>query len=272
MNEVQPLTRAACQHAELLDVGVGTGKWLAARSDAPRRRAPGRCRPEPAARSRGPRQPVSPCTSPTSPISIPTVFPAVKVVVFDNVLEHLPSSEAAEGFFARTCAIASHVVHIRHPSFEHEDYLAAMGLKQYWTDWPGVHTAHIRLARIRRDGGTTTASTTSASAGSCAPRTRTTRRSCPRPHHRTSARPSAVRARTGPTTNRGTARSRRVVFDRPVYFAFDLFFFLRSDAPTVQYRVDTDDAVARAHLLWPGASEGRSRPRVKRLLRRARGA
>jgi hypothetical protein len=34
---------------------------------------------------------------------------------------------------------------IRHPSFEHEEYLASLGLKQYWTDWPGVHTAHIRL-------------------------------------------------------------------------------------------------------------------------------
>jgi hypothetical protein len=42
-----------------------------------------------------------------------------------------------------------------------------------------------------------------------------------------------------------------VVFDRPVYFAFDVFFILRSDAPSVRYRVDTDEAEARPFLLWP---------------------
>ena len=71
----------------------------------------------------------------------PQAFPAVKIVVFDNVLEHLPSLASVEEVFQRACAIASHVVYIRHPSFEHEEYLASLGLKQYWTDWPGVHTA-----------------------------------------------------------------------------------------------------------------------------------
>src|SRR5204862_43767 len=74
----------------------------------------------------------------------PRAFPSVKVVVFDNVLEHLPSLDAVEAAFALACTIASHVVHVRHPSFEHEEYLATLGLKQYWTDWPGVHTAHVR--------------------------------------------------------------------------------------------------------------------------------
>src|SRR5260370_7914408 len=35
-----------------------------------------------------------------------------------------------------------------------------------------------------------------------------------------------------------------IEFDRPVYFGFDLFFFLRGDAPTVEYHADTDPQVA----------------------------
>ena len=144
MNEVQPLTTAACQHAELLDVGVGTGKWLVHEATRLGVEHPVGVdlNPRKVARAQAAGLPVY--QSDFADLD-PTAFPAVKVVVFDNVLEHLPSSEAAEGFFARACAIASHVVHIRHPSFEHEDYLAAVGLKQYWTDWPGVQIgrAHV---------------------------------------------------------------------------------------------------------------------------------
>jgi hypothetical protein len=56
----------------------------------------------------------------------------------------------------------------------------------------------------------------------------------------------------------------RVEFDRPVYFAFDVCFFLRSDAPSVQYRADMDDAVARPFLEWPDGDDRRRRVPVPR--------
>jgi hypothetical protein len=46
-----------------------------------------------------------------------------------------------------------------------------------------------------------------------------------------------------------------------------VFFFLRRDAPAVQYRVDTDDAVARPFLDWSDRDDGRG---IARLTRRAR--
>jgi len=74
-------------------------------------------------------------------------FPNVKVVVFDNVLEHLPSLDVVELAFERACAIAPRVLYIRHPSFEDTDYLDSLGVKQYWTDWQG-HTAHVRVQEL----------------------------------------------------------------------------------------------------------------------------
>ncbi len=43
-------------------------------------------------------------------------------------------------------AAARDFLFIRHPSFEDEHYLNAVGLKQFWTDWPGGHTAKLTVA------------------------------------------------------------------------------------------------------------------------------
>lgn len=69
---------------------------------------------------------------------------SVRFVTFDNVLEHMPDIEKAENALGIACRIAREFVYIRHPSFEDEAYLAALGLKQYWTDWTG-HPSHILL-------------------------------------------------------------------------------------------------------------------------------
>jgi hypothetical protein len=60
----------------------------------------------------------------------------------------------------------------------------------------------------------------------------------------------------------------RVEFDRPVYFAFDVFFFLRSDAPSVQYHSDTDAEVAHPFFEWPDRDSRRRRARVGSRARR----
>lgn len=69
---------------------------------------------------------------------------SVRFVTFDNVLEHMPDIKKAETALGNACQIAREFVYIRHPSFEDEAYLAALGLKQYWTDWSG-HPSHILL-------------------------------------------------------------------------------------------------------------------------------
>ena len=180
----------------------------------------------------------------------PQAFPSVKVVVFDNVLEHLPSLDAVEAAFARACAIASHVVHVRHPSFEHEEYLASLGLKQYWTDWPGVHTAHVRLAEFEA-----MAARHGVDHVFVQPLKRAFSSDDPTILP-VSAPPNQRKAERGPgeygvydAAIHGAKP--HVDFDRPVYFAYDIFFFLGADAPAVEYHVDTDAEVARAFLVWP---------------------
>src|SRR5258708_13697119 len=179
----------------------------------------------------------------------PHDLPAVKVVVFDNMLEHLASVAAVEVAFDRACAIASHVVYVRHPSFEHEEYLASLGLKQYWTDWPGVHTAHVRLhefvAMATRNGVYRVAIRPLKRAfGSDDPTILPV--SAPSNQHKV----QGARGAYGLYEEAIHAAKPLLQFDRPAYFAFDVFFFVRSDAPAVRYHVDTDDAVARPFLVW----------------------
>lgn len=70
---------------------------------------------------------------------------SVRYVTIDNVLEHLPTMQHVEAALVSACNIAREFVYIRHPSFEDEAYLGALGLKQYWTDWKD-HPSHILIA------------------------------------------------------------------------------------------------------------------------------
>ncbi|MDQ1435667.1 MAG: hypothetical protein QOF59_2483 [Actinomycetota bacterium] len=250
MADMRDLDPAACARAELLDLGAGTGRLL---ENEARRLGVGNpfgvdINRSKVAQAQAAGRPVYEADFTTLD---PQAFPSVKVVVFDNVLEHLPSLEAVETAFQRACAIASHVVYIRHPSFEAVDYLAGLGLKQYWTDWPGVHTAPVRIpefvAIAARNGVYDFA---------VRPLKRAFR----------SDDPTILPASAPPNQTKRKGRSERyglyeeslhgpkplVEFDRPVYFAFDVFFFLRSDAPEVRYRRDTENVVTRPFLSWSG--------------------
>jgi hypothetical protein len=70
--------------------------------------------------------------------------PLVRFAVLDNFLEHLPSLEHVREMLHVAGHIANDFVYIVHPSFEHEEYLNALGLRQYWHDWHG-HPTHILL-------------------------------------------------------------------------------------------------------------------------------
>lgn len=263
MTEVRPLDPSLCATSELLNLGAGTGRWIL---DEARRF--GLQHPlgidrnsAKVARAQASGRPVYEADFTQLD---PQAFPAVKVVVFDNVLEHLPSLAAVNVMFERACAIASHVVYIRHPSFEHEDYLASLGLKQYWTDWPGVHTAHVRLHEFvemaaRLGAYDFTVRPLMRASGSDDP---TILPASASPGQR---KPAQSRGEYGLYDEAIHGPKPIVEFDRPVYYAFDVFFFLRSDAPAVRYGVNTDEAVARPRLVW----SDRRRPAPSQLARRA---
>lgn len=64
-----------------------------------------------------------------------------------DFLEHLPDFATAERAVRQAASIAEEFIYIRHPSFEDEPYLRALGLKQYWHDWSG-HPSHLMLSDL----------------------------------------------------------------------------------------------------------------------------
>jgi hypothetical protein len=250
LSDIRPLDLSRCASAQLVNLGAGTGRWL-----LPESRRLGLEHPLGIDINRAKVAHAQASGLPVYQADLtqldPAVFPSVKVVVLDNVLEHLPTLDAIEVVFNKACAIASHAVYIRHPSFEHEEYLAGLGLKQYWTDWPGVHVTHVRIfefvAMAARAGvHSFTVRALKRAVGSDDP-TILPAGAPPNQHKRVRG-PGTYGVYDAKT--HGIKAS--VDFDRPVYFAHDAFFFLRADAPAVEYREDTDQAVARPHLVWPG--------------------
>lgn len=69
----------------------------------------------------------------------------VSFVSMMDFLEHLPNLEVVEAIIGAASQAASDFLFIRHPSFEGEGYLAALGFQQYWWNWSG-HTVHIHVS------------------------------------------------------------------------------------------------------------------------------
>jgi hypothetical protein len=78
-------------------------------------------------------------------------FPArcVEFVSMLDFLEHLPDQPSAASVMRRLGSAARDFVFIRHPTFEHVDYLAGLGLKITWNDWTS-HTNPMTLDDFRR--------------------------------------------------------------------------------------------------------------------------
>lgn len=68
----------------------------------------------------------------------------VRFVSMMDFLEHLPGLKAVEAVIGSCAQAATDFLFIFHPSFEGEEYLPHLGLRQSWWDWR-VHTAHIHL-------------------------------------------------------------------------------------------------------------------------------
>jgi SAM-dependent methyltransferase len=195
----------------------------------------------------------------------PDDLPGVKYVMLDNVLEHMPDLAAVEQVLAQSFRLASRCVHVRHPSFEDEEYLESLGLKLYWTDWiapPNAHTCHarlhefveianrlgvyrIRIEPVRRYHDSTHTEVLPLSA---APNQSYT---VPQPRWDDTDNGVYFGLRHGPKPE--------VVFERPVYFAFDIFFLVGPGEPKLRYRHDPEVHAGRPYVEWiePGAEASR---------------
>lgn len=74
----------------------------------------------------------------------PQQLGTVRFVVMSHFLEHLPWIEEARACINSACAIADKYVLIRQPFFDADDYLSALGLKLFWSDWHG-HKTHMKI-------------------------------------------------------------------------------------------------------------------------------
>jgi len=248
MGAPRPLEPSICRRADLLDLGAGTGRRIRAEAKQFASKHPIGIDRNPRKVARAQERGLPVYCADFSALE-PSAFPAARVVLFDNVLEHLPSVADVEAALGRACEIASDLVYVRHPSFEDEDYLASLGLKQYWTDWPEAHSAKVRLdefkamAERRRVGAVEVHGVKRA---------------------RTSDDPTVLPLAAPPDQHkhadeRGAyglydaavhGAKPSVVFDRPVYFAFDVFFFVGANPPTVRYDDDPEDTLARPFVRW----------------------
>jgi SAM-dependent methyltransferase len=178
----------------------------------------------------------------------PADFPSVRYVTMDNVLEHLPTLDAVETVLAKSCQLAADAVYVRHPSFEDEEYLAGLGLKQYWTDWPGAHTAHIRLhefvAMANRAGVYRVLISPVLRAVDSADPTLL-------PLDAPPGQRKLDRSRHGAYDPDRHGEKPAVTFDRPVYFAFDLLFVRSDRMPRFDYPHDPEVSPARPSVRWP---------------------
>ena len=73
--------------------------------------------------------------------------PLVRYVSMCDFLEHLPDDDLVREVLEVAAAVATDFIYIKHPSFEDEAYLRALGLKQYWQDWKG-HPSHLLLSDL----------------------------------------------------------------------------------------------------------------------------
>jgi hypothetical protein len=73
---------------------------------------------------------------------------AVRFVSMMDFLEHLPSLAVVEEVLAGAAEAATDFLFVHHPSFEDEEAVTALGLRQYWWDWEH-HTAHVRVVEYR---------------------------------------------------------------------------------------------------------------------------
>lgn len=177
----------------------------------------------------------------------PDDFPAARYVSIDNVLEHLPDLDAVRAALDVAIAIASDLVFIRHPSFDEIDHLADLGCKLYWTDWPDEHVMPLRLAELLD-----LVIQAGVSRFEVRPVLRITDSDdlcvlpLDAPPDQTRLHPEAP----GVYDRRLHGPKPSVPFDRPVWYAFDLFLVVGDGDPVIEYPSDPATGTARPRVRW----------------------
>ena len=247
-DELRPLDRSVCATADLLDVGSGRGAGIVNEARRFGARNPIGIERNAAKVSRAQAAGLPVFRADFDDLD-PAWFPSADVVTFDNVLEHLPDAAAVERALGRAFAIASRLVYVRHPSFEHVDYLASLGVKQYWTDW-SAHTARLRVDELvaiaARRGVHGVDVRPVMRALDSADRT-ILPLDAPPDQHKHAWDERAVYDETvhGPKPV--------VAFELPVYFAFDVFFYVSDQRPSIHYARDAERELARPSVSWRAA-------------------
>jgi len=172
--------------------------------------------------------------------------PLVRYVTADNVLEHMYSIAQVEEALALAVAVADEFIYVRHPSFEDEDYLRSFGISGTWVHRSG-HRAHVRLSDYVAMANRLGIDRVEIHPVGLIP---------------DSSEPEIVPLGTpkndlryDPTKH---APRPEVVFDREVFYAYDLLFHL-TRRPSVRLVYDRDPVTTRArpHLArefgpgWP---------------------
>lgn len=164
---------------------------------------------------------------------------AVRFVVLDNVLEHLPTLEDVRATLRVAVRAATDFVYVRHPSFEDEWYLRELGLKQYWTDWTG-HPMHLKLtdlAALFQEFGL--------GQWEVAPVWR-----ADDSNHPTIV-PLSAPKNSGEYDPHAHGDKPSVTFDHAVWFAFDILLPLHANRTTFWYHGDRVHQDLRPKLRWP---------------------
>lgn len=78
----------------------------------------------------------------------PKQLGTVRFAVMANYLEKLPNRDLAAKSIQAAVAVANEFVLIRQPFFDADEYLKALGLKLYWSDWRG-HKNHMSTLDFR---------------------------------------------------------------------------------------------------------------------------
>lgn len=66
-----------------------------------------------------------------------------RISILSHVLEHIPDIMLANQILNTATLISSEAVLVRQPWFDSDGLLMQMGVKPYWSDWPGGHTNHM---------------------------------------------------------------------------------------------------------------------------------
>jgi hypothetical protein len=72
----------------------------------------------------------------------------VRFTVISHLLEHLSDLEMVKKTLQTAARISREFIYIRGPIFDNDEYLETLGLRVFWSNWPGGHTCHLTTGQL----------------------------------------------------------------------------------------------------------------------------